>query len=366
MSERAEEGRVAAAVKKKKRKAKWARLGKAPGLEPSSAASELRLLRYDATGPLIKTKLPLADLPSFEATPTSWIRAVGSGSLKQLGERFGLHRLTLEDIQTSCQRSKFERFGEYDVLILSVPDEVEGSIQLALVIGDQYVLSVEEVHSSLLKPIRERISEAEPVICGGGPDRLAYVLLDLVIDRFFVPLGRIGEAIDQAEEQVLRADGKHLLPALHGLKQELRSLRRGVLPLREVVAAMARDEGGRIRQDTQVYLRDCSDHVWQLLELIDDSQATITELMDLHMSLTSNRMNEVMKVLTVISTIFLPLAFITGLYGMNFDTASPWNMPELRWPFGYFFALGLMALVVGSMFWVFWRRGWLMTDNGEE
>ena len=205
---------------------------------------------------------------------------------------------------------------------------------------------------------------------GGGRLReasagyLAYSLLDSVIDAYFPVVEAYAERLDRLEDRVIARPSRSSIAEIHSAKHDLRSLRRIVWPLSEAVNSLVRDPSPLVDDDTRVHLRDCYDHLVQIIDLVETYRELCSDLTDLYLSSISNRMNEIMKVLTIIATIFMPLSFITGLYGMNFHTErSPWNMPELNWRYGYPFSLGLMALTVLAMLWYFRRKGWLGSGN---
>jgi magnesium transporter len=213
--------------------------------------------------------------------------------------------------------------------------------------------------------VRERIRKGRALMRTGGADYLAYALLDAIIDGFYPVLERIGDRLDEVELAALMGR-RNTARSIHDVKRDLLALRRAIWPQRELTNSLIRDGSHHIQDHTRLYLRDTYDHAVQVMDMVETFREIASGLMDLYLSGVSNRMNEIMKVLTIISTIFLPLTFIAGVYGMNFDTdVSPYNMPELRWRFGYPASIGLMLFSVGGLFIYYWRKGWLGRDRDE-
>ena len=308
----------------------------------------------------------LADLAGLRGgSRMAWVDVQGLADLtrvRAIGEAFGLHSLVISDVIHTHQRPKTEIYDDYLVVVLRMPRDEEGPFrheQLVLVIGEGFVLSFQEWPGDCFEPVRARLRAGKGRIRAGGADYLAYALIDAVIDSYFPVLERAGEKTEDIEDRVVANPSPDLVGDIHLLKRELLDLRRAIWPLREVIGGLLRDGVPVIQRETHVYLRDCADHAFQLLDMLEVYREIAAGLVDLHLSSLSNRLNEVMKVLTVIATIFMPLTFVTGLYGMNFDRVSPFNMPELGWRFGYPFALGLMAASAIVMLVWFRRRGWL-------
>jgi magnesium transporter len=301
--------------------------------------------------------------------PVIWINVDGLGdvdTIRKLGEVFKLHPLALEDVLHVHQRAKLDLYDEYHFLVAHMVTWQQGlqSEQLSLFLGRNFVLTFQEGRpGDAFDPIRERIRKGASRMRTSGSDYLAYCLLDAVIDGYFPLLEEIGERLESLESDILERPVKRSFQQVHDLKRELLSLRRAVWPLREAVNEMVRDPSDRISDETRLHLRDCYDHTVRVIDFVETYRELGSDLMDLYLSSVSQRMTEVMKVLTIIATIFIPLTFISSIYGMNFNTqASPWNMPELNWYYGYPLALLAMA-VVGAAFLVsFWHRGWLGRD----
>ncbi len=317
----------------------------------------------------------IENLPSLpEQHEFMWVNVTGLGdaeALRAVGKHFNLHPLVLEDIANTAQRPKVEEYDNYLFVVLRVPvlqplteedagEEVLTTRQLALCIGQNFVLTFQEEEEAALAPVRQRLLQQKGKLYQRGPDYLAYALLDAVIDTFFPLLERYVERIEEFEAQVMEIDAHGGIKTIHGLKRELLILRRIIWPQRDMVSQLLRSESAFINESTHLYLRDCYDHSAQLLDMVETCRETTTSLVDILLASQSNKMNEVMKVLTIIATIFIPLSWIAGVYGMNFDPEqSPWNMPELAWEYGYFTALLLMFVIAGGLLWWFWRKGWI-------
>jgi magnesium transporter len=267
------------------------------------------------------------------------------------------------------QRPKFEHYEGFHLLILRMPEMVgEEAVtqQFAIFFGPGFVLTFDERPGDCLDPIRQRLRDGKGRLRAAGPDYMAYALLDAIIDAYFPVVEAAGERLDELEEDILKGVSPHgLVGRIHCVRRNLLTVRRALWPLREVVSALQREEDAAVTPETRLYLRDVYDHVVNLLDMLENLREIGAGLMELHLSAVSNRMNEIMKVLTVISTIFMPLTFIVGVYGMNFDPdSSPWNMPELRWYWGYPFAIAVMLAAVVAMLLFFRRRGWIGKGAG--
>ena len=301
--------------------------------------------------------------------PVLWVHVVGLGDLETvqtLGDAFGLHRLALEDVLNVGQRAKVEDYGDTVFLVMRAPmmEPSPCTQQLSLFLGKGWVLTFQERPAGLLEPVRQRIRQKLGRMRTLPADYLAYAILDNVVDNFFPVLESYGEALDRMEEEVLTAPRRSSMMALHRIKRELMALRRAVWPKREAVNALLRDPLPEITEETRVYLRDCYDHLVQIMDLVETYRDLASSLTELYLSAVSNRMNEIMKVLTMFSAFFIPLSFIAGLWGMNFDHArSPLNMPELEWYWGYPFALTVMAAVAVTLLFYFRGKGWIGGDS---
>jgi magnesium transporter len=297
--------------------------------------------------------------------PVLWVNVTGLGDaqlIQDLGRTFGLHPLALEDVVNVHQRPKVEEYPGNLFIVLRIPRDGDRlqTEQVSLFLGEQFVLTFLEDPGDCYDRVRRRIHEARGRLRTAGADYLAYALIDATIDAFFPVVERYTERLDVLEDAISLNPQRHLLPALHGIKQDLRTIRRVFWPLRDEVNKLLRDQTAWFTPETRVFLRDCYDHTVQILDIVETYREIGADLTDLYQSSLSNRMNEVMKVLTIIATVFMPLSFIAGVYGMNFNTeVSRWNMPELNWSAGYAFALTLMAAVAAAMLYFFHRQGWL-------
>lgn len=301
--------------------------------------------------------LELKDKPTVTWVNVDGIHRVDI--LEDIGGCFGLHPLVLEDIANTDQRPKTEDFGDYLYIVLKMlnyDEENEELIteQLSLVLGPNYVLSFQEREGDAFDAVRERILNSKGHVRKMGADYLAYALIDAVVDNYFVILEQIGERIGVLEERVAEDPKPETLQTIHNLKREMIILRKSVWPLREVVNALGRGDTPLVRKTTRVFLKDVYDHTIQVIDAVETYRDVLSGMLDLYLSTVSNRMNEVMKVLTVIATIFIPLTFIAGVYGMNFRF-----MPELSWNWSYPLVWLVMAGVAVIMLIYFKRRKWL-------
>jgi magnesium transporter len=298
--------------------------------------------------------------------PVVWVNVVGLGDascIERIGKIFDLHRLALEDVVNVDQRPKVEHYGDYMYIVARMPAFGEDRLiteQFSMFLGKNFVVSFDERPGDCLEPVRERIRHKRGKIRETGPDYLAYTMLDAIVDAYFPMIESLGERLEQLEDDSV----EHLKPEtprkLLEARHDLITFRRAVWPLRDTLSSLYRDETHLITADTQVYVRDCYDHALQLLDVIDTYREIANGLNELYNSGVSNRMNEVIKVLTLITTIFIPLSFIAGIYGMNFNPqSSPWNMPELDWYWGYPASLLLMAVIAAGLLYYFRRKGWL-------
>jgi len=297
--------------------------------------------------------LPFKDKPTVTWINVDAIHQVEV--LEQLGDCFGLHPLVLEDILNTDQRPKMEDFSDYIFIVLKTfyyddqSDEVEPE-QISLILGPSLVMSFQEREGDVFNPIRERIRNGKGRIRRMGADYLAYSLLDSIVDHYFVVLEQVGEKVEFLEEELVTNPTPETLQTIHNLKRDMIFLRKSVWPLREVIGALERGESSLIQESTGIYLRDVYDHTIQVIDTIETFRDMVSGMLDIYLSSVSNRMNEVMKVLTIIATIFIPLTLIAGVYGMNFK-----YMPELEWPWAYPM-LWLVMLAIGVLMLVYFRR----------
>lgn len=337
--------------------------------ERRSAAPVVTLISYDqgsCTEQAVNPAAPGALLRGGEGI--TWLNVDGVTQvdiLRRVGDCYGLHPLVMEDIVNTDQRPKKEDYGDYLFVVVKMLDiSDEGRLvveQVSLILGEMWLLTFQEgLDGDPFQPVRERLRAGKGRIRGGGADYLAYALLDAVIDQYFVVLERIAERVELLEEEVVAAPTRFTIRKIHRLRQEMILIRRSVWPLRELIGGLERRDCDLIGEGTLVYLRDLYDHTVQIIDTVETSREMLSGMLDIYLSSEANRTNEVMKVLTVYATIFMPLTFIVGLYGMNFK-----NMPELEWRWGYPAVLLLMALLALGMIIYFRRKKWLGVDRGK-
>ena len=331
-----------------------------------SGSVRITVLDYGPQGATEKKVDRVQDLARYRDTPSvTWINVEGLHDvelIEQLGEMFGLHRLTLEDVLNCGQRPKIEDYGNYHFIVMKSLLMRNGELeteQISFFLAGNFVITFQEVPGDSFEAVRERIRHGRGQIRQMGPDYLTYALIDALVDEFFPILENYGDRIEELESEILEDPTQETVHRIHGLKRELLLLRRAAWPEREVINAMQRQESDVIHPETQVFLRDCYDHTIQVIDMIETYRDLASSMLEVYLSSASNRLNEVMKVLTIISTIFIPLNFIAGVYGMNFHReSSPFNMPELDWYFGYPAVLAVMAATAGGLVMYFKRKGW--------
>ena len=299
----------------------------------------------------------------FKGTPTvTWINIDGIHQIdviEKIGRQFDLHPLILEDILNTEQRPKFEDFGSYIYVVLKMLSYSEQqqkvrAEQVSIVLGSNFVISFQESVGDVFDSVRERIRSAKGRVRKMGSDYLAYSLIDAIVDNYFIILEKLGEKVEAMEERLLKFPTEQTLRQIHGLKREMIFLRKSVWPLRELIGGLQRSESELVDKTTALYLRDVYDHTIQIIDTIESLRETVTGMLEIYLSSISNRMNAVMKVLTMIATIFIPLTFIAGIYGMNFK-----YMPELGWRFGYALVWLVIIVIVIGMIIYFRRKRWL-------
>lgn len=331
--------------------------------EPSSDPVGITCIGYDREH-VKEQSLDLSALGELElaAGGVTWINVDGlhqTEVVEALGHKLSLHPLVLEDIVNTGQRPKLEDYEGYAFIVLRMLDfdESSGEVtdeQVGLILGPHWVVTFQERPGDAFDPVRERIETNKGRIRRMGADYLAYCLVDAVVDRYFAVLELIGDRLESVSEAIMGSPNQSVLRGLHGLRQELMVLRKAAWPLRNVLHRMQQGQAHLITEETSVFIRDAYDHTVQIIDTAETLREMTTDLRDIYLSSLSNRMSETMKVLTVIATIFIPLTFIAGVYGMNFAF-----MPELTWRYGYGAVLGLMAAVAGGMLLYFRRRKWL-------
>jgi len=303
-----------------------------------------------------------------ESSTVTWINVDGvqvTEIIEKIGKEFDIHPLVLEDIVNTGHRPKLEDFEQYMFVVLKMlywdkkTDEIV-SEQVSLLLGKNFVISFQEKEGDVFNPIRERIKSAKGRTRKAGADYLMYTLIDVIVDNYFLVLENIGEKIEGMEEELIANPTPQTLQTIHDLKREILVLRKSVWPLREVISGLQRSESPLLSESTGIFLRDVYDHTIQVVDTIETFRDLVSGMLDIYLSSLSNKMNEIMKVLTIIATIFIPITFIAGIYGMNFNSESSfWNMPELNWKFGYLFVWMVIIIMGMSMVFYFKRKRWL-------
>ena len=342
------------------------RPGTAPGtLEPPAERRvetiTVRVIDYDRDEITERETIDLEEIAALRDAPSvTWIDVVGLHDvelLKSLGELFGLHPLALEDVLHPGQRPKLEEYEGNLFCVLRRLDLHDGALleeQIALFLTERCVLTFQEIPGDPFEAVRERLRRGGNRIRQSGADYLAYALVDALVDSFFPLLERFGERIEALEDELVEEADKATLGRIHGIKRELLTLRRAAWPQREVMLAFERQEPPLVKPSTKVFLRDCYDHTVQIMDFIETYRDLASGMLDVYLSTLSNRMNEVMKTLTIMASLFIPLTFIVGVYGMNFQ-----HMPELALPWAYPAVWGVMLVAAGLLLWYFRRKDWL-------
>jgi magnesium transporter len=302
------------------------------------------------------------ELTKIEEPNIRWIKLSGLKNLEKiefLGNLFGLHPLVLEDIISTNQRPKYEEYEDYIFIVLKVSiwDETLNTFtsdQISIILSSNYVISIEEKKTDLFEPIIERIKVPKGRVRSMGTDYLAYTLLDIIIDHYFLDQELIGEYIEEIEENLVKSPEISVLQSIYQLKRNVIDLRKSIWPMRDVVNKFQRETSNLVNDYLQVYLRDLYDHVYRINESIQNYRDIITGMLDLYLSSVSNKMNDIMKVLTIISTVFIPLSFLAGFYGMNFI-----HMPELSSPFSYPILIIIMISIASLMLLFFKKKSWI-------
>ncbi|WP_377478461.1 MAG: magnesium/cobalt transporter CorA [Microcoleus anatoxicus] len=346
--------------------------GAPPGtldLEPGAPPPDIVLIDYsETTATRSKLVNPQEAAAYLDTESVSWVDMLGLGNKEtwqQMGQIFNLHLMTQEDVVNVPQRPKVVDYEDHLLIIAWMVMIKPNSYnfhkeQVSLILGKHYLLTVqEEPDYDCFDPVRDRIRKGQGSIRKHGADYLAYTLLDSIIDGFFPVLEVYGELIEELEDEVVVKPTRKTLEKIYKIRRELLTLRRAIWPQRDAINALIRDSSDLISPEVRIYLRDCYDHTVQVMDMVETYRELASGLMDVYLSSVGNKMNEIMKLLTVISSIFIPLTFVVGVYGMNFNTdKSPLNMPELNWYFGYPLCWGLMVTIASSLVYFFWRRGW--------
>lgn len=349
------------------------KIGLAPGSyiflgEKKQEKLLLNLMNFDAEN------FEFGEIADFEDSiayknkkSTTWINIYGLHEvdvLQKIEKLYDIHPLVMEDILNTSQRPKIEFYDNYIFAVIKMiyydTESSEMTVeQISLIIFDNMIICLQERKGDFFNVLRERIKNGKGRVRKSGADYLAYAILDVIIDNYFLVLEKLGDQIEDLDDEVTEHPSPDIAHRINALKRILILLRKNTWPLREVINMLTRSEVPFFKKSTQPFLRDLYDHTIQVLDTAESYREMINGLMDLYMSHMSNRMNEVMKVLTIIATIFIPLSFLAGVYGMNFDTSSAFNMPELSYKYGYFLFWSLVVLVGGGLLLFFKRKKWL-------
>lgn len=331
--------------------------------EKRAETVKITIMDYDREHLEEKVAVSVEECFPFRDTPTvTWINVDGihrTDIIEKIGKRFLIHPLTLEDVLNTMQRPKLEGFGDYSFMVLKMlyHDKRTGRLraeQISILLCETCVISFQEYEGDVFDPIRNRLRKGQGRLRNMGVDFLVYALVDAIVDNCFGILERISEKVEGLEEVLVARPRPETLKTIHGLKRELILLRKSMWPLREVLGSLTRQDSPGIQEATAIYFRDVYDHTVQVIDTIETLREMVSSMVDLYLSSLSNRMNEVMKLLTIVATIFIPLTFVAGLYGMNFR-----HMPELEWRYGYALVWGVMAVIAAIMLIYFKRKRWL-------
>jgi len=339
-------------------------VGSRPGtlaIPPDSPAPRISVVQYDERDVDWKTVDRVEELaPLLQTDRVTWVDVQGLGDervLRELGLAFGLHPVALENAVNVPQRAKTELYPEHQLVIARTPSVANGRVatpQVCFVIGRRHLLTFQERYFGFFDPVRERIRAGIGAIRTQGPDYLAYAMIDAMIDRYYPVAQSLSDQLEELEDVVVTEPHPEVLARIHGLRRQLVVLRRVGWPQREALSAMLREQSPFFGEAQRVFLRDTHDHMAQIVELIDSAREMASDLAEAYLSNVSHRTNEIMKVLTLMASIFIPLTFVAGIYGMNFE-----NMPELHSRNGYFVVWGVMLILAVAMVFFFRRRGWI-------
>jgi magnesium Mg(2+) and cobalt Co(2+) transport protein (corA) len=324
--------------------------------------SKITLIRYDET---FFEEKEISSIKDFHIEKDNkiitWLNIDGLQDIKlfeDIGELFGLHPLVLEDILNTDQRPKMEDYGDYIYLVLrNFHGQENGNLlsdQVSIILGKSFILSFQERESGLFDSIKDKMSKNKGRIRKEGTDYLTHAIIDNIVDNYFIVLENLEEKIEDLEDDLVKKTTLSTLDAIHFLKRELIVLRKSLWPLREAVSSLERSDSPLINKSTIVYFKDIYDHTIAIIDTVETFRDMLSGMLDIYLSTISNRLNEVMKVLTIIATIFMPLTFIAGVYGMNFK-----YMPELEFRWGYFCVLGVMLVIALLMVRYFKKKKWI-------
>lgn len=345
-------------------------VGSSPGTliaDPSARRSELRLTLLSPEKFKTIENASIDDLNTHcDKWPVIWLDCTGLANIpliEEIGRIFSLHPLALEDVVNTGQRPKVDFFEDHAFVAVTMIDDAASHRyeQIAVFFGRNFVVTFQEREGDPFDPVRKRIESSMPNrLRERGADYLAYALIDAIVDSYFPPIDAASELVDHIEDEMLRSPQKHQMQQLHQLRRGTNVLKNVLWPLRDALATLIRSDVSYVKAETKVFLNDTLDHSIGLIELVETQRDTMTGLIEMHLSLSQARTNEIISVLTIVSAIFIPLTFIVGVWGMNFDPeTSPWNMPELRAYYGYPSALAFMVLVAVSLVAFFKWKKWL-------
>ncbi|HON81709.1 MAG TPA: magnesium/cobalt transporter CorA [Methanoregulaceae archaeon] len=331
--------------------------------KPMTGPIRITVIDYDADHVEERRVMTIEECFPYRDTSTvTWINIDGLANtevIEKIGRYFLIHPLILEDLLNTDQRPKMEDLEDYlylNLKMLMLPEatgEIKGE-HVSLIIGKNYLMSFQEDVGDVFDPVRERIRKEGGRVRKNGSDYLAYALIDNIVDNYFVVMEKIEERVESLEEELVVNATRDSLPRINRLKKDMVFLRKAVWPLREMILALERSDSPLIREDTRIYLRDVYDHAIQVIDTLETFRDMVSGMIDIYLSSLSYKMNEIMKVLTLIATIFIPLTFVAGVYGMNFR-----YMPELHWEYGYYAVLGIMIAIVVIMLAYFRKRQWI-------
>jgi len=345
-------------------------LGAPPGTliaDPNAIQSALSLTVMSPEDFRFYTDVTLADVErACGEWPVIWLDCVGLANVElisEIGRIFGLHTLALEDTVNTGQRAKVDFFEDHAFVVLSMIDDTvqHRYEQIAVFFGESFVVTFQERRGDPFNPVRKRIEFSNPSrLRSRKADYLAYALIDAIVDSYFPPVDELGDSVDGIEDEMIGQPQKDQVRRLHRLRRSVIALKGSLFPVRDAIAGLIRADVPFIRAETKVYFNDTLDHTISLIELVETQRDMLTGLIDMHLSLSQQRTNEIISFLTIVSAIFIPLTFLVGVWGMNFDpNSSPWNMPELESYYGYPIAVGFMALVALLLIIFFRWRKWL-------
>jgi len=323
----------------------------------------LSVIHYDKDGHATHKSATMEDALRYkDAGGVTWINVDSiqdSQVLQVLGDAFNLHDLTIQDVANAEHRVKYENFERYLLIMLKMiefnaQDKCIDAEQLSLVLGSNYVITFQERPGDYFDPLREEIKIADSMVRRMGADYLACRIIDIVVDNYFSTVEKFGDEIEDKEDELVSNPSRQTLASIQGIKKNMLHLRQYVWPVREILGELSKKDSPLIKEDTVAYFRDVYDRIFEAMDLMENTREMVSSLIDIYLSSMSNRTNEVMKVLTVVATIFIPLTFIVGLYGMNFKF-----MPELESPYGYPAILAFMLAVAVGMLIYFRRKKWI-------